>query len=354
MLGRLAPGSHSLRVDYNHKQSAAGASSVRIADAKITTVDKSGSEYLVLSLAPFVYARANTIGRFSDAPLLTWYEVERSPSLTTIRYSIIFTNEDGGTQTNALMARWGRTTDIEWIYEAQIHSRGKLIASTFQGVNHKTRQFQGKREADHPLFIVASDNNNFSDDEESEMRFALRPIPFDLSQASREEVMFQHPWTYLLMAQELQRENKVNESSRVGQQIADPRRYLYVQAGAKQQDTAMSFAVKLREDPKWYTSDIGINYYKIDRSGYFQTTVRLPAGTTIDKIERLAVRCDIAGDPRSWEEISKVANAQCELTSIKRIFMLDEHYQPGPSLSLHPEPLMLQFGEMLELYDGKK
>jgi len=354
MLGRLGPGAHSLRIEYNRKQSAAKASTVDIKEAKITTVDKSQAEYQALALAPFVYARTNTIGRFSDAPLLAWYEVEHSALGTAFRYSIIFTNEDGGTQTNALMARWGRTTDIEMIYEAQVDAQGKLVASIFQGKNHKNLQFHGKKEAEHPLFMVATDNNMFADGGQSEMRFALRPIPFDLSRASREELMYQHPWTYQLMAKELRREDKINVSSRVGQQIADPRRYLYVQAGGKQQDTAMSFAVKLKGDRKWYTSDIGINYYKVDRSGYFQTTVRLPAGTTIGKIERLAVRCDIAGDPRSWEEISKVANAQCELTAIKRIFMLNEHYQPGPSLPLHVQPLKLQFGDMIELYEGRK
>ena len=34
----------------------------------------------------------------------------------TIEYTMIWSNEDGGTNTPALMARWGRTTDIEWIY----------------------------------------------------------------------------------------------------------------------------------------------------------------------------------------------------------------------------------------------
>ncbi len=354
MLGRLAAGPHSLRVEYNRKQSAAGASTVVIKDVKITAVDKAQSGYQALAFAPIIFARSNTIGRFSDAPLLTWYEIEAGPAGTTIRYSMIFTNEDGGTQTNALMARWGRTTDIELIYEAQFDSQGRLLSSVFQGRNHKNLQFHGRREADHPLFIVATDNNMFSDEGESEMRFALRPTFFDLSHAAREELMYRNPWTYQLMADELLREDKVDDSNRVGQKIADPRRYLYVEAEATQQETAVSFAVKLVGDPKWYTSDIGIGYYKIDRSGCFQTTVRLPEGTTIDRIERLAVRCDVAGDPRSWEEISAVAGAQCELAAIKRVFMLDAHYVPGPSLPFEIHPLKLQFGDMIELYSARK
>ncbi len=354
MLGRLASGDHSLRVEYNRKQSAPGAGTVRVREARITSVDKSGAEHRALAFAPIIFARRDTIGRFSDAPLLAWYETERKPDETVIRYSVIFTNEDGGTQTNALMARWGRTTDIELIYEARFDGQGRLVSSTFQGKDHKEFAFNGSREADHPLFIVSTDNNMFSDQGQSEMRFAIRPIPFDLSHASREELMYRHPWTYQLMSDELRRENKIDEASRIGQRIADPRHYLYIEAGAKQKDTAISFAVKLMGSPKWYTSDSGINYYKVDRDGYFQTTVRLPAGTTIDRIERLAVRCDIAGDPRSREEFEALADAGCELSDVKRVFVLDKNYLPGATLPLHVSPLKLRFGDMIELYDAQR
>jgi hypothetical protein len=354
MLGHLAPGTHSLRIEHNRKQSAADATSLEIKEAKISAVDRSSAEYQALSLAPILYARPNTIGRFSDVPLIMWYELERSPSITTLRYSVILTNEDGGTQTNALMARWGRTTDIEWIYEVQINAQGQPVSGIFQGKDHRNRPFRGKRESGHPIFMVATDNNMVSDHGQSQMRFALRPIPFDLSRASREEVMFRHPWIYQIMAAELQREGKINESSRVGQQIGDPRHYLYIEAGSEQQGTALSFAVKLKGDRKWYTSNLGLNYFKVDRSGYFQTTVRLPAGTTIDRIEKLAVRCDLAQDPRSREAMIKAASAGCELKTINRIFMLDDSYQPGPALPFQAQPLKLQFGDMIELYDGRE
>lgn len=72
-----------------------------------------------------------------------------------------FSNEDGGTQTTALMARWGRTTDIEWVYETRIGVEGETSA-IFQGADHKDTRFAGKLEADHPLMFVATVNNNFS------------------------------------------------------------------------------------------------------------------------------------------------------------------------------------------------
>ena len=353
LLGHFKLGEHALRIDFNRKQSAPKASTIEIQDAKISVVDRSKAEYQALSFAPLIYARPNTIGRFSDIPLLMWYETERTGNLTTIRYSVIFTNEDGGTQTSALMARWGRTTDIEWVYEVQINEQDKVVAAAFQGVEHKTQSFRGKEEMGHPALFVVSDNNNVSDRGKSEMRFALRPIPFDLSRSSREEIMDRHAWIYQVMAAELEREGRIAEASRAGNQMADPRHYLYLEAASEQRGTTLSFAVKLKADPKWYTSDLGINYYKIDRSGYFRTTVRLPAGTKPDQIERLAVRCDAAGNPKSSEEIKKLTTAGCELKVVNKAFMLNEQFQPGSSLPLRIEPRTLRFGEMIEIYDGR-
>jgi hypothetical protein len=351
LLGHYSPGEHSLKIEFNRKQSATKASTIDIKDAKVSTVNRDQLEYQALSLAPIVCARPNTIGRFSDIPLLMWYESQRAGSLTIIRYSVIFTNEDGGTQTAALMARWGRTTDIEWIYEAQIDEHGKVVKAEFQGVEHKTLPFQGKQENGHPVLIVASDNNNVSDHGESEMRVALRPIPFDLSRCSREEIMDRNAWIYEFMAAELEREGKISESSQAGNQVADPRRYLYFEASSEVHATALSFAVKLKNNPNWYTSDLGINYYKIDRSGYFRTTVRLPAGAKLEQIEHIAARCDASGNPRSAEEIKKLAAAQCELKTVNKVFILDEHFEPRPSLPVHIKPVTIRNGEVIEIYN---
>lgn len=351
LLGHLPAGEHRLRVDLNRKRSAAKATAIDVKDAKISFVDRTSPDYEALSLAPILYARPNTIGRFSDIPLLMWCETERAEALTTFRYSVIFTNEDGGTQTSALMARWGRTTDIEWIYEVQIDEEGKTRSSTFQGVEHKTQDFKGKEANGHPAIYVVSDNNNVSDRGESEMRFAPRPIPFDLSHSSREEIMDRHPWIYSVMAAELQREGKISETSRGGNQMADPRHYLYLDASADVNGTALSFGIKLKGNAKWYESDLGINYYRIDRSGYFRTTVRLPGESTLDQIEKISVRCDVAGNPRGGEEIKKLGNADCRLNTLNKAFMLKANFEPGHSLPVHIKPIRLRFGEAIELYD---
>jgi len=353
LLGRFQPGEHTLRIDLDRKRSASKAETVEIQDAKISFVGRGTAEYQALSLAPIVYARPNTIGKFTDIPLLMWYETERTGRLTTFRYSIIFTNEDGGTQTSALMARWGRTTDIEWIYEVQIDADGRTKSATFQGVEHKTQNFKGREENGHPALYVVSDNNNVADHGDSEMMFRPRPVPFDLTHRSREEIMDRNPWIYPVMAAELEREGKISEASRGGNQMADPRHYLYIDASSELRDTALIFAAKLKGNPKWYESDLGINYYRIDRSEYFRTTVRLPAGTTLNQIERIAVRCDAAGNPKSGDEIKKLAAAECALSTMNKAFMLDARFTPGRSLALHVKPVKLRIGEAVEVYERR-
>jgi hypothetical protein len=364
LLGRVASGEHSLRIDFNRQQSAVRATTINIVDAKIILADRTHPEFQALAHTPFLFARPNTIGKFSDVPLLMYYEkletIQSEGPMKTYRYTVIISNEDGGTQTAALMARWGRTTDIEWVVDVQVDAQGKVVSSTYQGVNHETKTFQGKREADHPLFLIKSDNNNFDDalsaESDPAMRFTLRPISVDLSRHSREWVMDQYPWTHTIMAEEMTREGKITTERTLGARIADLRSYLYVDAASTQQNGALlSFAVKLKNDPKWYTSDLGIGYYKIDRSGYFRTTIRLPQGATLNKVERLAARCDLTGNPRSKEEIAKATTAHCELNTINRFFLLDKDFQPGTSLPVRFVPITIPFGEAAELtLEGRK
>ncbi len=353
LLGRVLPGEHKLRIELNRAQASTKTTTVTIADAKVSVIPSGHPEFQMIAHAPILFARPDTIGKFSDVPLLMYCETLKDNGKTTLRYTVIFSNEDGGTQTAALMARWGRTTDIEWVVDVELDAAGLVVNSTYQGANHVTKTFQGKREAAHPLFLTATINNNFSDVGESAMRFSLRPIAVDLSKHSREWVMDQHPWTYTVMAEEMIREGKITNERTLGARIGDLRSYLYVDVASIQQSGALfSVAVKLKNDPRWYTSDFGINSYKIERSGYFRTTIRLPKGTTLAQIERLAARCDLTGNPRSQEEISKATAAQCELNSVNKVFLMNEGFQPGATLPIRAGALKVPFGEAAEFPIG--
>jgi hypothetical protein len=351
MLGRVGPGEHSLRVEFNRKQSATKAPGVKIGDAKVTTIDRNQPEFQAIARAPIIYARPDTVGKFSDIPLLAYYESERAGASDRFTYTVIFSNEDGGTQTTALMARWGRTTDIEWVCEARIGAEGEA-KTIFQGANHQNTQFAGKLEADHPLMFDATVNNNFSDHGQSEMRFAPRPLPFDARTASREEMMDRHPWTYQVMAYEMFREGKIAEERKPGQAINDLRNYVYFDVSSNQTGAALSVAVKLKDDPVWRASDWGIANYRIDRSGIFRTTALLPKRARLEEIERVVARCDVKGDPKTQPELSQVPSASCDLRSVNKVFVLNDEYQPDQSLKLSFQPVKLGAGEMVEIYLG--
>ncbi|MGH9766243.1 MAG: hypothetical protein ACREAB_02315 [Blastocatellia bacterium] len=349
MLGRVEPGQHSLRIEFNRKQSAAKATNIKISKAQVITIDRQHPEFQAIARAPILYARPDTVGKFSDVPLLAYYEFTSLRADDQYAYTVIFSNEDGGTQTTALMARWGRTTDIEWVNSTRI-GFGRGVIMTFQGANHQETQFAGKLEADHPLMFVTTVNNNFSDRGQSEMRFAPRPLAFDARLASREEMMDRHPWTYRVMADEMIREGKITEKREPGQVINDLRNYVYFDVNSTQMSAALSVAVKLKGDPVWRTSDWGIANYKIDRSGNFRTTALAPKRARLEDIERIAVRCDVKGDPKTRSELSQVPNASCDLRSINKIFVLNDDYHPGEPLKLSFQPVKMRFGEMIEIY----
>lgn len=349
-LGQVTPGRHRLRVEFNREQSAQSLDQARVDELKLRMVDQSNPDFTALSHAPVLYARPDTIGRFSDLPLLMYYETERKGDLTVYRYTVIFSNEDGGTQTSGLMARWGRTTDIEWVTEVHLDSRGRVVKEIYQGVNHETKDFQGHRQGAHPELLTASVNNNFSDQGTSGLRFALAPLAADLTRASREEIMDRHRWIYRVMAEEMIREGKITTTRTLGEAITDLRDYLYLDVKSTQRNGGViSFAVKLRQGSRWYTSNLGINSYKVERSGYFRTTIPLPTGTGPADIERLAVRCDVGPNPRSRDEVVKAATAACDLEAINKVFFLDRNFLPSTGLPVQSAPRSLAFGEVDEI-----
>src|SRR6202011_5488935 len=150
----------------------------------------------ILAHAPILYARPNTIGKFTDIPLITYCERLQEDGFPILQYRVIYSNEDAGTSTRALMARWGRTTDIEWVYKVFVGPGGETRHATIQAAEHKEIEFSGHREARHPGLITWTDNNNVADNHASAVRYQIRPIMADLTGHSREEVMDRLPFSY--------------------------------------------------------------------------------------------------------------------------------------------------------------
>ncbi|HEV7396985.1 MAG TPA: hypothetical protein VGN86_10780 [Pyrinomonadaceae bacterium] len=336
MLGRLPKGRHTVSVALNPERSAAGAKEAEVKSLNplpltwARGVRTDDEDQIALSHAPVLFARANTIDRFTDIPLMMYYEIlHEAGADMTVRYTVIFTNEDGGTQTAALMARWGRATDIEWVYEFRVRGQ-KIIEESYQGVEHETKFFKGSRTGgDHPLLAVASDNNNFSDLACSAVRFAPMPVRANLERATRESVMDTDPKTYRVMTEELVRENRINDTRIDINTIADPREYLYIEATSEQEGATLAFDVKLKGQSKVFASDLGEPRLRIDRSGYFRTAVRLPKGVAPETVESITARCDASSKP--------AAGRRCQHVIVVRALVLDVNYIPQ-TLPLDSQP----------------
>jgi hypothetical protein len=337
-LGHVAKGLHRLTIDRDPDLSAPGAGPATIDVPEVSFYHPGQSrDYTALSMAPIIYARPNTVGKFTDLPLLMWYENVPTPRGRQLRYSVIFSNEDGGTQTDRLMATWGRTTDVEFVYGVEIDEAGTILAEEFQGPGHEVPAFKGRHEGRHPLLWVSTDNNMVSEKGPTSIRYAPMAIKFDLTDQPREAVMDANPWTYTIASVEMRREGKVADDPPPGiNKIADPRRFVFVEACGRVGNTALSVSIgslglsrQGQSALTWTASDRGLPQYRIVRDGCFTIATPLPAGTRPADIRAIRVhafeRPPAEGKPR-------IAADSETFTRINKVFMLDEGYLPGASI----------------------
>lgn len=339
-LGRVRRGGHTATLRFA-RGSAAAARRVVLARAKVRMPR---ADQIALRHAPVVVGRTGRpLGdpyqnATTDTPLIAWHESQpaAAPGHRVLEYSVVWSNEDGGTDSPALMARWGRTTDIEWVYRVEVDAAGRRVEGTgvYQAPQHMTLKFAGRYEGDHPVLQTCTLNNNMCDviTPRSPLRFlpdASRTRPAD---RAREVVMDREPWTYRVMAQEMLREGKVEKPSDPRTRaVGDQRAYLFVEF-AKRTGAAtgtgsapgVTLGVRLKSDPsRLFRSDHGEAAVSIDRDGAVATTVELPEGTAI-------------GDVASVEAIRQPVGlgdngAPSTVTAINRGFFLDRAYLPRRS-----------------------
>lgn len=273
-LGRLAAGKHAMLLHYATDRSAPFAKRAILSGFRFTTLAANDPNYLFAKFAPVLYGR--NIGQFggpldnaySDTPLVAWHQALPATTAghTVLLYSVIWSNEDGGTDTPALMARWGRTTDIEWIYQVEIDQHGNRVAGSdiYQGASHVTTHFHGRYEANHAVLDTCTSNNNVCDVVNDPMRFSLSYQQDLPTGQPREYIMDTNPWTYQVMTAEMRREGKIESpASPATPAISDQRDYLFL---AVKKDTVppgndgerwvgLSVGVQLTGSPTIYRSD---------------------------------------------------------------------------------------------------
>jgi hypothetical protein len=310
LIGPLSAGPH--RIVLERSSLWPWPSGLDTATVATRVVGAGSSEAAILAPAPVLGIRADTIGTASDIPLVMYVEDDRRDGKGWLRYSVILSNEDGGTATPALMARWGRTTDIELIYETEMDG-ARVVRDRFQGPDHEIRAFAGLRIGNHPQLLIATLNNMFIDRGRS--LAYVRPVPalVDLTGRTRESVMDDNPWIYPLMARELVAEN------RIGTQIEDPREFLYVEAGLTLEHAAVS--VKAGSSAGgWKDSTRGRPELAVNRNGWVRIAVHAPMTSP-----SLQWECRAAG------EVTAGATPRCAI-EWKRVFRLGQDYLPGENV----------------------
>jgi hypothetical protein len=333
-LGRVSPGRHKVTVSLDRGKSPVHHASIDALRPRVV-------DDLVARHAPILYGRdlPEIPGRYenarTDVPLLAYHAASAADGRTTIEYTTIWSNEDGGTNTPALMARWGRTTDIEWIYRVTLAPDGSVEAAVYHGPNHETLPFTGVREGDHPLLQTATSNNNLLQVTDRRLtsgyRFFLdtrRTLPAD---RAREAAMDAEPWTYQVMAREIVREGQVEpQPDPATPEVSDQRNYLFAEV-----DKATSYAtppasgswvgtaLEVQVDGRWYASHHGEPTWSIQRDDPAATTVELPEGTAADDVEAVrAVAVPVGTPPADW---------RIDVSSLNRGFFLGSDYLPGDS-----------------------
>lgn len=348
-LGVLQAGEHKLSVTQNSQYGAPGAK-LEVHGAKFREIARDSAYYPVLAYTPVLFARANTVGKFTDVPMIIYAErlVENGEPL--LSYTVIFSNEDGGTSTRALMARWGRTTDVEYVYKAFLNPDGSLKRATMQGRGHQEVEFNGQREGSHPLMIPVTDNNMVSGEATSAIRYQIAPVEIDLTHHSRELIIDENPLAYRVMSQELLREGKLRPFGTVdGNKVSDPRNYLYIEAKIENQQSGVAAMVRLKGESNWRTSNLGREDYSMERSGWVRTTVELPPGTPAEQVDEIGFLCVVF---RNKEAIPTAGD--CRIDDVSKAFKLDANYVPQASIFIHTGTAEIPSGQMISWKRGAR
>lgn len=297
--------------------------------------------------SPIIYGRSITgpyENNHTDIPGKLYHTmVTDSSGYTTIEYTGIFSNEDGGTGANtdigALMARWGRASDIEWVYRVKLSSKGRVVGRWYQGDNHSTNTFTGANLGQHPLLYTKTDYNTFGQmsRNSSGFRFFLDPLSTKPSGRTREVVMDETPWNYRLMAKEAIAEGKILDTTNdpSTKAVSDLRNYAYLELNKITTSSStggaipVALSIKLKNNSAWYISNHNDAVWSIQRDGSAATTVELPRISLSDGTSRRATATDV-------EAIKVVAVTGAESYSVDfrgmaRAFFLDDTYLPQAS-----------------------
>jgi hypothetical protein len=324
LLGRLTSGAHRIRLRIHGDLTAFPAEGVVVHEVRTGAIADSDPAAPVWRHAPVIHYRALDRGLDSlatDTPLMLFYRITTTGEDTVVEYHVIYSHEDAGTDLSGLLARWGHTVDIEWVFRVTLGRSGRVCDEEFQGPAHDTVRFAGRRTmGGHPVLQVATRNGMVTDRVVCPYRAALAPACRQPKAEPREGVLHRFPWIYQVSAGEVHRQTPLEEVADPATPApADPRAYLYLHCKRSAGAATLPFEAAVRVGGAWYTSAWGRRDLAPDEPDAESTAVKLPAGTTEAGISAIALHA--MEPPRHPAEVALV-----------RAFLLDERYRPRAPL----------------------
>lgn len=315
LLGLLPPGEH--RIAVRPRPDAPDLPPAEITDLRAVPLEpRDASHERALREAPVLYLRNEGDpweSLYSDTPLFVFYRTTPAG----LEWQCVFSHEDEGTDTRALLALWGRTTDIEWVLRAEND------AVWFHGPGHRTLRHSGYRVMGrHCLQVVGRHGMVSSASPTGRMRCLFVPRWEWDDHLPRETCMDVEPWSYRISAEEVLRHDLV----RPGSDARDPapgdlRDYAFLQIVRQPAMDGPVVGMEVRIDTMdgaVFSSTHGSSALACTRPIPFSTTVKLPVGAVPRRIEAVA--------------ISRPGRPPIRL-QLHQAFRLDRDYQPQPAFA---------------------
>ncbi len=335
LLGALTAGDHVVGLHPEKTSSPNPKAPVQVtAAAVVESIPPGDARHDFTRFAPIVHGIDDDLNPFSnhpgyarsDVPLIIYAKPMPQVGYTTYRYVLIWSNEDKGTGVypDVLIARYGRTTDIEGIVEVDVSDMGVLLETRYRPDESGVLPvFAGQfRGGTHPIVRVSTGNGLIEDDGVSTLAFGLAPYEFDDTGLPRELGMDLEPLSYAIMAKEMDREQKTETVGLPNtKKLSNARNYLFIDY-----DIDVNVGGQVL---RGITVIGGIKYYSDHNApisglspritdGVGRLAIEVPPGTDIADIQQYGIR--------------GVGTMSGTLTSL-RAFLLDADYLPGPDLT---------------------
>ncbi len=283
-LGPLSAGPHEVELVWDERSRAAAA---RLDVDAISLTPH--PDPALARFSPVLLAR-DDVG-WNDLPAL-FFAVRLKNS---VRYEVIFTNEDGGSGTDArvLIAESGRLTDIEWMTEAYFDAGGAVARTEYQSLWHSRLVFNGPREGDKPILRIATSNNLFTDDGgPGSYRFAPSVTLLEPG-GPPEHQMDANPWLYTLSHDEVEREGRLDPTCRDPGKVWAADCYFYVTVNLSAEHSMHQrelWGIEAQVGDAWIRSEGVLGKRgRLDRQGEVRVAVPVGKGAAVSAVRAYAV-----------------------------------------------------------------